>query len=91
MKNLEVVLQELAEKKIEGVNSYAKVNREMQDVSGYLPIVTIVYNNRFILGYNHDIKGFVLNTTYSNQVIDASFIEELNILNKAKELLNEEE
>ena len=90
MKNLEVVLQKLAEKKIAGVNSYATVNREMENVSDLMYNALVVYNNRFSLEYDHRVKGFVLSTTYSNQVVDGSFIEEMTVLNQAKELLNKE-
>ena len=90
MKNLEKVLQELSEKNVPGVISYARVSREMEDVSDLMYKVQIVYNNRFSLEYDHKVKGFLLNTTYSNQAIDEDFMEELNVLNQARELLNKE-
>ena len=90
MKNLQEVLQQLSEKKIEGVNSFARVNREMQDVSEFMSIVKIVDNNRFSLEYNHKTQQVELKTTYSNQVVDSCFIEEMTSLNQAKELLNEQ-
>lgn len=90
MKNLESVLKMLSEKNVPGVVSYARVYRELKDASPFMSRVKIVDNNRFSLEYNHDINEVVLNTTYSNQVVDVSYIEELNILNQAKELLNKE-
>lgn len=90
MKNLEKVLKELSASNVPGVVNHARVVREMEDVSELFYKVELVYNDRFSLEYNHNIKGFVINTTYSNQIVDESFMEELNILNKAKELLNKE-
>lgn len=90
MKSLKKVLQELSDKGVRGVNNHERVIREMGEVSDFMFEVNIVYNNRFSLVYNHDFRSFELNTTYSNQIIDEDFIEEMNLLNKAKNILDKE-
>jgi hypothetical protein len=72
-------------KRVEGTVPTKRIVKDIEDE--FLNEVDVVRNNRFRLTYLLDTRDTILETTYSNQEIDETFMNELEELRRIKQTI----
>jgi hypothetical protein len=72
-------------KRVEGTLPTKRIVKDIEE--DFINEVDVVRNNRFRLTYLMDKKETVLETTYSNQEINETFLNELEELRRIKQMV----